>query len=196
MLFISFGLSTGSYFIAALAHGDLFSVASTFFQYLYMLPTFVNILMIFAFCNTHDLSWGTKGLDGTAQAHGKNGGINTRTYRSSLEGTQNFVIARLKQSYAQAMREKAQEAHRQECTASEFRGFRSFWVTCWVFTNTVYCATATSFFDGGCFLSCLAYLVAFINSIRLVAALLHVLRRGCKGAQRMCGLRRDMDGLR
>jgi hypothetical protein len=29
-------------------------------QYLYMLPTYVNMFSIFSFCNMHDISWGTK----------------------------------------------------------------------------------------------------------------------------------------
>ena len=32
-----------------------------------MLPTFINIIMIFSFCNLHDLSWGTKGLEYTKE---------------------------------------------------------------------------------------------------------------------------------
>ncbi|CAG8764922.1 4188_t:CDS:1 [Racocetra fulgida] len=30
-------------------------------QYILLVPSYVNILMIYAFCNTHDVSWGTKG---------------------------------------------------------------------------------------------------------------------------------------
>ncbi|KAJ3391122.1 Chitin synthase, class 1 [Entophlyctis sp. JEL0112] len=32
------------------------------FQYLFMIPSFTNILMVYAFCNIHDVSWGTKGI--------------------------------------------------------------------------------------------------------------------------------------
>lgn len=32
-------------------------------SYLFYTPTYINILMIFAFCRIDDLSWGTKGLD-------------------------------------------------------------------------------------------------------------------------------------
>ena len=33
------------------------------FSYIYYVPTYINILQIFAFCRIDDLSWGTKGLD-------------------------------------------------------------------------------------------------------------------------------------
>lgn len=32
-------------------------------QYLLMAPSFTNILNVYAFCNLHDVSWGTKGSD-------------------------------------------------------------------------------------------------------------------------------------
>jgi chitin synthase len=36
---------------------------SSFFQYLMLAPSFVNVLNVYAFCNLHDVSWGTKGSD-------------------------------------------------------------------------------------------------------------------------------------
>ncbi len=48
------------YFLSALMHGALFSLLLTLPQYLYMLPTYVNMFSIFSFCNMHDISWGTK----------------------------------------------------------------------------------------------------------------------------------------
>ncbi len=32
-------------------------------QYFVMIPTFINVLAVYAYSNIHDLSWGTKGLD-------------------------------------------------------------------------------------------------------------------------------------
>lgn len=55
--------NTAIYFLAAFFHGELHHVLLTFVQYIYMQPTYVNVFQIFAFANTHDLSWGTKGLD-------------------------------------------------------------------------------------------------------------------------------------
>lgn len=36
---------------------------SSFPQYLCIAPSFVNVLNVYAFCNLHDVSWGTKGSD-------------------------------------------------------------------------------------------------------------------------------------
>jgi cellulose synthase/poly-beta-1,6-N-acetylglucosamine synthase-like glycosyltransferase len=67
--------SAFSVFIAAAIHdldsllhtgsfsGELRVVCLSFFQYLYILPTFINIILVYAFCNLHDLTWGTKGIE-------------------------------------------------------------------------------------------------------------------------------------
>jgi len=60
--------NTAIYFVAALLHGQLTHVLCTFIQYTFLQPTYVNVFQIFAFCNTHDLSWGTKGLDTDSSA--------------------------------------------------------------------------------------------------------------------------------
>ena len=40
---------------------------TSFVQYLLLLPSYVNILLIYAFCNLHDVSWGTKGDNGSSK---------------------------------------------------------------------------------------------------------------------------------
>ncbi|KAI9355312.1 chitin synthase-domain-containing protein [Zopfochytrium polystomum] len=56
-------LSTfGLYLFSSLLHLDPWHVFTCILQYLLMVPTFVNIIMVYAFCNLHDVSWGTKGI--------------------------------------------------------------------------------------------------------------------------------------
>lgn len=50
----------GSFFVAACLHGRLYSMATNFLQYVFMLPTFLNMFTIYSLCNMHDVSWGTK----------------------------------------------------------------------------------------------------------------------------------------
>jgi len=42
-----------------------------FVSYMFLLPAYVNVLMIFAFTNLHDTSWGTKGLDAQGRSADK-----------------------------------------------------------------------------------------------------------------------------
>lgn len=52
-------LSTyGVYLISGLIYGQAAHVISCLVQYLLMLPSYINTLSIYAFCNSHDVSWG------------------------------------------------------------------------------------------------------------------------------------------
>ncbi|KAI0326691.1 glycosyltransferase family 2 protein [Cubamyces sp. BRFM 1775] len=57
-------LSTfGLWLIASLLYRDPWHIVSSMFQYLCLAPSFTNVLNVYAFCNLHDVSWGTKGSD-------------------------------------------------------------------------------------------------------------------------------------
>jgi hypothetical protein len=53
--------------------GELRVVCLNFLQYLYVLPTFINIILVYAFCNLHDLTWGTKGIEKQAAPEDRRG---------------------------------------------------------------------------------------------------------------------------
>ncbi|KAH7105361.1 putativechitin synthase [Auriculariales sp. MPI-PUGE-AT-0066] len=53
----------GIYLFASVLYGDPWHMVSSFPQYLLIAPSFTNILNTYAFCNLHDVSWGTKGSD-------------------------------------------------------------------------------------------------------------------------------------
>lgn len=42
---------------------DPWHMFTSFLQYLCLAPSFTNVLNVYAFCNLHDVSWGTKGSD-------------------------------------------------------------------------------------------------------------------------------------
>ncbi|KAJ3267246.1 Chitin synthase, class 2 [Chytriomyces hyalinus] len=50
------------YLVSSLMFLDPWHVFTCMLQYLFMIPSFTNILMVYAFCNIHDVSWGTKGI--------------------------------------------------------------------------------------------------------------------------------------
>lgn len=61
---IAAAISTfGIYLLASCLYRDPWHMGSSFLQYLLLAPSFTNVLNVYAFCNLHDVSWGTKGSD-------------------------------------------------------------------------------------------------------------------------------------
>jgi hypothetical protein len=54
---------TGTYIVSALLYLEPWHLFHSMPQYLLIAPSFTNILNVYAFCNLHDVSWGTKGSD-------------------------------------------------------------------------------------------------------------------------------------
>jgi hypothetical protein len=85
---------------AALLHGELHHLLLTFVQYVVMLPTLSYTLPVYAFCNLHDLSWGTKGLNADPTKRtmgtldGKGGGLR-RTGREDIKDKRAAFLAQM-----------------------------------------------------------------------------------------------------
>ncbi|KAK4175545.1 chitin synthase-domain-containing protein [Triangularia setosa] len=62
-LIISVLSTYGLWFIASLMMFDPWHMFTSLIQYMLLSPTYTNVLNVYAFCNTHDISWGTKGDD-------------------------------------------------------------------------------------------------------------------------------------
>ncbi|KAK1985158.1 chitin synthase 3 [Colletotrichum cereale] len=62
-LIISVMSTYGIWLLASLLMFDPWHMITSFGQYMLLTPTYTNILNVYAFCNTHDISWGTKGDD-------------------------------------------------------------------------------------------------------------------------------------
>ena len=154
--------SLGAFFAAALLHGELWAICSCFVQYIFMLPSFVNILMIYSFCNTHDLSWGTKGLD-SAHMHGAS------QEDANFQGGQER-----KEREAQKKKEAEKKKQKDE---EEFAAYRSVMMMIWVGSNALFVAFCLKYLTGDCYLTYLAYVVAGFNSVRFVGCALFVILR-------------------
>ena len=138
--------TTGCYFVAAGFHGELGAIASSFLQYIFMMPTFFNIFSIYSFCNIHDISWGTKGIDAGDQSHGpkgfagggKKGGLQT-SQSAVIDADQqlanqqhaDLLLHRQKREYEA----KAKETREVE---KEFKAFRSSLLLTWMFSNALF----------------------------------------------------------
>lgn len=62
-LIVSVMSTFGIWLVASLIMFDPWHMFTSFLQYMLLTPTYTNVLNVYAFCNTHDVSWGTKGDD-------------------------------------------------------------------------------------------------------------------------------------
>lgn len=53
----------GIYLFASFLYRDPWHMFTSFIPYMLLAPSFTNVLNVYAFCNLHDVSWGTKGSD-------------------------------------------------------------------------------------------------------------------------------------
>ena len=63
VILIALASTFGSYIVASVLYFDPWHLLTSMVQYLLMATSYVNILNVYAFCNWHDVSWGTKGAD-------------------------------------------------------------------------------------------------------------------------------------
>lgn len=157
----------GLYFLTGLFHGEMIHICATFFQYFFMLPTTVNVLAIYAFCNLQDLSWGTKGLEaggGHGPAKKKKGGYQE-----------------MKADAAKEAKARLAAAKRGELTKDVFASFRSKVVVFWIVCNGLVVFIILASEGQNWFLTFIVSLVAFVNAFRFFWSMLFLVQRGILG---------------
>ncbi|KAK1751987.1 hypothetical protein QBC47DRAFT_424934 [Echria macrotheca] len=60
-LIVSTASTVGLYFLMSILYLDPWHMITSSAQYFVLLPSYICMLQVYAFCNTHDVTWGTKG---------------------------------------------------------------------------------------------------------------------------------------
>ncbi|KAF0684721.1 Aste57867_23322 [Aphanomyces stellatus] len=154
-------LILGTFFIGSALHCEVHHIVLAFVQYTALLPSFVNILMVYSFCNLHDLSWGTKGIDSGGHGHGK----------AEAVGQYKDVVARRKAEEAK----KAEEARNQDELKKRFDAFRTNLLLMWVFSNMTFVIVCTTSVGADKYLPFLYFFVGAFNAVRLAGCIGYLL---------------------
>jgi len=138
-LVISLASTYGLYIVSSFMHFEPWHMFTCFIQYMLLLPAFVNILMVYAFCNTHDVSWGTKGDTGVGndlghamvQAGGK--------VEMEVTDRQDINNAYAKMLETLKVRPEPEKKKRDASTRREdyYKEFRTKLVLAWMFSNAL-----------------------------------------------------------
>ncbi|KAF2007635.1 glycosyltransferase family 2 protein [Amniculicola lignicola CBS 123094] len=136
-LIVSLASTYAMWLIVSIIFLDPWHMFTSFIQYLLMTPTYINILNVYAFCNTHDISWGTKGDDKveklpsvTTKADGK-ADIQAPTDDADLN-TQYETELRVFSSKYVEPKKIPSASDKQE---DYYKGFRSSVVLFWILCN-------------------------------------------------------------
>lgn len=148
---ISLAATYGLYFIGSFMHFEPWHMFTSFLQYMFFLPSYVNILMMYAMCNLHDVTWGTKGDNGAAKDLGGAKKVKGEGGKELMEVevvTQREDVDQLWLAARSSMKIKPPEEkeHRDAATkqADHDRNSRTNVVLAWVGTNMAMIIVFTS----------------------------------------------------
>ncbi len=117
-----------------------------FLQYLLLTPTYINILNVYAFCNTHDITWGTKGDDKPPKlevANLKPGGkvdVNIPQDDGDLNAQYEAEMRKIAEKAPKEVKKPSEAEHQEDY----YKGFRSAVVLIWMFCNFALAAVVLS----------------------------------------------------
>lgn len=148
---ISLAATYGLYLFSSFMHLEPWHMFTSFIQYMFLLPSYVNILMMYAMCNLHDVTWGTKGDNGSAKDLGGAKKIKGENGKDMMEveiPTAREDVDRMWAASRSALKIKAPEekSHRDAATkqADHDRNSRTNVVLAWVGTNMLMIVVFTS----------------------------------------------------
>ena len=139
-LIVSTASTVGLYFIMSFLYLDPWHMFTSSAQYFAMLPSYICTLQVYAFCNTHDVTWGTKGdnvihTDLGAAVSGKGNVVEIEMPSEQLDIDSGYdeALRNLRDRLAIAP-EPPSEAQMQE---DYYRAVRTYMVVVWMVTNAV-----------------------------------------------------------
>ena len=141
-LIVSTISTIGLYFLMSFLYLDPWHMFTSSAQYFALLPSYICTLQVYAFCNTHDVTWGTKGDNvihtdlGAAKAVGSGG----NTVEVEMPSEQLDIDS----GYDVALRNLRDRVEVKKATTSEnqlqedyYKSVRTYMVSVWLTCNAV-----------------------------------------------------------
>ncbi|KAF8420791.1 chitin synthase-domain-containing protein [Tirmania nivea] len=142
-LLVSLASTYVLYFVASFMFFEPWHMFTSFIQYLLLSPSYINVLNVYAFCNTHDITWGTKGDDKAeklgAVKTSKDGkvDVNIPSDDKDLDAQYEAEMAVLATKYVPP----PPTVNKEEQQVDYYKGVRSGVVLVWIFCNFALSAT-------------------------------------------------------
>jgi chitin synthase len=147
LIILALASTWGLYFIASFVYLDPWHMFHSFMQYLLMASSYTNVLNVYAFCNWHDVSWGTKGSDKaealpSAKTKTEGGGEKVIDEpdkpQADIDSHFEEVVKRCLTPYAAA------EEIEKKTLDDSYKSFRTKLITAWILSNAGIAVVFTS----------------------------------------------------
>jgi len=147
IIILALAATFGLYFVASFMYLDPWHMFTSFGQYLLLMSSYINILMVYAFSNWHDVSWGTKGSDKadalpsaqTTKVDGKAAVI------EEIDRPQEDIDSQFEATVKRALKPFIPEVEDETKSLEDsYKSFRTKLLICWVFSNALLAVLITS----------------------------------------------------
>ena len=145
-LIVSTISTLGIYFLMSFLYLDPWHMFTSAGQYFALLPSYICTLQVYAFCNTHDVSWGTKGdnvihIDLGAAVSGKGNTVELEMPSEQLDIDSGYDEAlRNLRDRLEVPKNGVSEATQQE---DYYRAVRTYMVVVWMVSNAILAMAVT-----------------------------------------------------
>jgi chitin synthase len=129
----------GLNFLASFLYLDPWHMFHSFPQYLVLMSTYINILMVYAFNNWHDVSWGTKGSDVASALPSATMVKGEVAVVEEVVGEQVDIDARFEAVVKRALTPtpKAEKGPAKKDTEDGYKSFRTGLTYSWLLSNLI-----------------------------------------------------------
>ncbi|CAK7269390.1 Chitin synthase, class 3 [Sporothrix epigloea] len=137
----------GLYFISSFMYLDPWHMFHSFPFYLVLMSTYINILMVYAFNNWHDVSWGTKGSDKQEALPSANitKGEKDEAVVEEIEKPQEDIDKQFESTVKRALEPfHEEEKPEPKDIQDSYKSFRTMLVVLWLFSNCLLAVLITS----------------------------------------------------
>lgn len=145
-LIISTATTIGLYFLMSFMYLDPWHMFTSSAQYFALLPSYIATLQVYAFCNTHDITWGTKGDNVAKTDLGDARGKTKNVVELEMPSEQLDIDS----GYDEALRNLRDRVEVPETPISEsqqqedyYRAVRTYMVVIWMISNAILAMTVS-----------------------------------------------------
>jgi chitin synthase len=129
------------YFISSLLYADPWHMFTSLWAYMMGMTSYINVLMVYAFCNWHDVSWGTKGsdkVDALPSAKIKRGERSSGTFIEEVNKLQADIDSQFEKTVKLALIPFVEQPENEEGSLDDsYKAFRTKLVLLWTFSNAI-----------------------------------------------------------